>query len=309
MGVCAHEMHDVQLALFLCRVLWGPGSEGERRVLERDVVPVVEKLLRRQQQQQAGSGGGDVRGSTAALPGAQQGQRATTAGQLRASSMARAEEAAAGSSAADTDATTQAASSAAALCQWLLGDAVGAVLAALGASKDEAQGAESAGPAALMQHTQQGRDSMSTAEAVQLLPLLRMLLASAAHAPTPVGRRVPPERLRALLAGRCLAAADVLKCHGVHALALGPALAACKLEQQEQQQQGVQQGSGLRESVAQDRLHLTCALSLLPHVLGASVQRTKQGWRSAAQQHLAELQGLGLEVRARELGCICMAAL
>ena len=38
-GVCAHEMGDPQLALFLCHLLEGPHGQLQRELLTRDLLP------------------------------------------------------------------------------------------------------------------------------------------------------------------------------------------------------------------------------------------------------------------------------
>ena len=41
MSVCVRELGDVQLALFIARLLHGPGSEAERALIERHILPAV----------------------------------------------------------------------------------------------------------------------------------------------------------------------------------------------------------------------------------------------------------------------------
>lgn len=281
MGVCAHEMRDVQLALFLCRVIWGPCSEAERRVLEQDVLPAAQQAQRAQQGGNSGGGGGGA-SRPALAAGLRQGPSAQQLGQGQQGQQQGGLEGAGG--AAST-------SSGEALCRWLLGDASGAVLALLGGAEGAAaEGSAAQQPAQLA--------SLPLAEAAQLLPLLCMLLPAAERAPAPVATPVlPRQRLCELLVRRCLAAAEALQCSGMPALALDPALAACKAEALEwgQQQHVDEQGQG---SVLRAQLHSACALALLPAALRAAAAQQLAGpsWRRQVQRLLRDLQQLGLEV-------------
>ncbi len=276
--MCAHEMGDVQLALFLCRVIWGTGSAAERRLLEREVHPAV------QQRQQGGSSSGGGGGGT---PGA---LRAASGRELRAAGLA----AAAAGDGADPG-PQSALGPAEALCRWLLGDAAGALLALLGARP--CAGA-SAADALSAQQAEQG--VMTAAEAAQLLPLLGMLLPSVQRPPGQGQQGLPltAQRLCELLCTCCLAAVDALQCHGMHAVGLDAALAACKAEALALHEPGSAASQALQRqaAVARARLDAVCALCLLPYALHAGTQQAKQGWRSAAQLQLAELQQRGLEV-------------